>query len=61
MHKYDSTAIGQDRAALASEPSATTVAYRPCSDRDKLRTVTFLLPSVYDYAGSCRAINPILP
>jgi len=49
-----SSALVEDRATLGSDPSATRAAY-------SMWTVTSLLPSIYDYAGACNAINPVLP
>jgi hypothetical protein len=42
-----------DRATLGSDPSATMAAY-------SMWAVTSLLSSVYDYAGACNAINPVM-
>ena len=58
MYLYNVTAIVQDRATRRSDPSTTMVAYSPCFCRDKLRVVTSLLPSIYDYAGVSNAVNP---
>jgi hypothetical protein len=48
-----SSALVEDRTTLGSDPSASKAAY-------SMWTVTSLLPSIYDYAGACNAINQVL-
>ena len=46
-------AVVEGRATLGSDLSATTAAY-------SMWAATSLLPSIYDYAGAYKAINPVL-
>jgi hypothetical protein len=48
-----SSALVEDGVTLGSDPSATKAAY-------SMWTITSLLLSIYDYAGACNAINPVL-
>jgi hypothetical protein len=45
--------VVDDRATLGSDASVTMAAY-------SMWAVTSLLSSVYDYAGACNAINPVV-